>query len=60
MESYRRNIHTRFDTTFHLEWIRKYRQKLLQADVGIRLRQLEREICSELEWRSSRVTDESR
>ena len=30
-------------------WITKYRKKLLQADVGIRLRQLVRDICSELE-----------
>jgi hypothetical protein len=39
MEPYRRTAHTRFDTKFHLEWIRKYRQKLPQAEVGIRLRQ---------------------
>ena len=49
MEHYRRTAHTRFDIKFHLVWITKYRKKLLQADVAIRLRQLVRVICSELE-----------
>ena len=30
-------------------WITKYRKKLLRADVGVRLRQIVRDICSELE-----------
>ena len=30
-------------------WITKDRKKLLQADVGIRLRQVVRDICSEME-----------
>ena len=49
MEHYRRTAHTRFDIKFHLVRITKYRNKLLQADVGVRLRQLVRDICSELE-----------
>ena len=49
MEHYRRTAHTRFDIKFHLVWITKYRKKLLRADVAIRLRQLVRDICSELE-----------
>ena len=49
MEHYRRTAHTRFDLKYHFVWITKYRKKLLRADVGVRLRQIVREICSELE-----------
>ena len=46
MEHYRRTAHTRFDIKFHLVWITKYRKKLLQAEVGPRLRQIVRTICA--------------
>ncbi len=49
MEHYRRTSHTRFDIKFHLVWITKYRKKLLRGDVGLRLRQIVRTICAELE-----------
>jgi putative transposase len=49
MEHYRRTSHTRFDLKYHFVWITKYRKKLLQADVGVRLRQIVRDICAELE-----------
>jgi putative transposase len=49
MEHYRRTAHTRFDITFHLVWITKYRKKLLRADGAIRPRHLVRDIGSELE-----------
>jgi putative transposase len=49
MEHYRRTAHTRFDIKSHLVWITEYRKKLLQADVGVRPRQLVRDIHSELE-----------
>ena len=49
MEHYRRTSHTRFDLKYHFVWITKARKKLLQADVGVRLRQIVRDICSELE-----------
>lgn len=49
MEDYRRTAHTRFDLKYHFVWITKYRKKWLRADVAVRLRQLVREICSELE-----------
>jgi putative transposase len=54
MEHYRRTAHTRFDIKYHLVWITKYRKKLLRGDVAIRLRQLVRDICAELEVESSR------
>ena len=49
MEHYRRTAHTRFDIKFHLVWITKYRKKLLRGEVGVRLRQIVRTICAELE-----------
>src|SRR6476659_8291021 len=49
MEHYRRTAHTRFDIKFHMVWITKYRKKLLRGDVGLRLRQIVRTICAELE-----------
>ncbi len=49
MEHYRRTAHTRFDIKLHLVWITKYRKKLLRGDVGLRLRQIVRTICAELE-----------
>jgi putative transposase len=49
MEHYRRTAHTRFDIKLHPVWITKYRKKLLRGDVGVRLRQIVRTICAELE-----------
>jgi putative transposase len=49
MEPDRRTAHTRFDITFHLVWITKYRRKLLRADGATRPQQLVRDIGSELE-----------
>ena len=49
MDHYRRTAHTRFDPKYHFVWITKYRKKLLQGNVGVRLRHIVREICSELE-----------
>jgi putative transposase len=49
MEHYRRTAHTRFDIKFHLVWITKHRKKLLRGHVGLRLRQIVRTICAELE-----------
>src|SRR3954468_8982350 len=49
MEHYRRTAHTRFDLKYHFVWITKYRKKLLRADVAVCLRQLVRDIGSELE-----------
>ncbi len=49
MDHYRRTAHTRYDLKYHFVWITKYRKKLLRADVAVRLRQLVRDICTELE-----------
>ena len=47
MEQHRRTLDTRFDLNFL--WITKYRMRLLQADVGIRVRQIVRDNCSKME-----------
>jgi putative transposase len=49
MEHYRRTAHTRFDIKLDLVWITKYRKTLLRGEVGVRLRQIVRTICAELE-----------
>ena len=49
MEHYRRTAHTRFDLKYHFVWITKYRKPILRGDVGVRLRQIVRDICAELE-----------
>ncbi|MDD5723438.1 MAG: IS200/IS605 family transposase, partial [Syntrophales bacterium] len=49
MEYYRRTGHTRFDIKYHLVWITKYRKQLLRGEIAVRLRQIVRDICAELE-----------
>jgi len=45
MENYRASAHTRFDIKYHFVWTTKYRKAVLAGEVGIRLRELVREIC---------------
>ena len=45
MENYRTASHTRFDIKYHFVWTTKYRKELLTGQVGLRLRELVREIC---------------
>jgi REP-associated tyrosine transposase len=45
MEHYRTSAHTRFDLKYHFVWISKYRKALLGGAVGVRLRELVREVC---------------
>ncbi len=44
MEHYKRGSHTVWDCKYHLVWTTKYRYQLLGGDVGIRYRELLREI----------------
>jgi len=46
MQLYRVTSHTRFDLKYHLIWITKYRKPVLAGKVGLRVRQLIREICA--------------
>ena len=45
MENYRTSAHTRFDIKYHFVWTTKYRKSVLTGPVGIRLRELVREVC---------------
>ena len=45
MENYRTGSHSRFDIKYHFVWVTKYRKSILTGVVGIRVRELVREIC---------------
>ncbi|MBA2116851.1 IS200/IS605 family transposase [Bremerella alba] len=45
MENYRTSSHSRFDIKFHFVWVTKYREPILTGEVGVRLRELVREVC---------------
>lgn len=45
MQYYRTTSHTTFDCTYHIVWITKYRYPVLVGDIGIRVRDLTRQIC---------------
>jgi putative transposase len=45
MENYRTGAHCRFDIKLHFVWVTKYRKRVLAGPVGLRLRDLVREIC---------------
>ena len=45
MEHYRTGPHSRFDLKYHFVWVTKYRKGVLVGEVGIRLRELVREVC---------------
>ncbi len=47
MQRYRTGSHTRYDLKVHLVWIPKYRKKILTGAVGIAVRDLIRQICTE-------------
>ncbi len=48
MKEYRRGSHSVFQLHVHLVWYTKYRKKVLVQDVGLRLRDLCWQICSDL------------
>lgn len=45
MENYRTSSHSRYDLKYHFVWVRKYRKAVLVGEVGVRVRELVREIC---------------
>ena len=44
-ERYHHGGHTRYDIKYHVVWVTKYRYPVLKGDVGLRARDLIREIC---------------
>lgn len=49
MKDYKRGSHAVFDCKYHLVWITKYRYPVLAGDVGLRTRELLRDIARSLE-----------
>ncbi|RYZ79221.1 MAG: IS200/IS605 family transposase [Proteobacteria bacterium] len=49
MSEYRRGSHSVFEIHLHLVWVTKYRRKILEGAVGVRLRELVRQVCSQHE-----------
>ena len=45
MRSYRKGSHTVHDLKVHLVWITKYRYTVLAQNIGIRLREIIRQVC---------------
>ncbi len=45
MEHYRTGSHSRFDIKYHFVWVTKYRKGILTGFVGVRLREVVREVC---------------
>lgn len=45
MENYRKGAHTVFDCKYHIVWVTKYRYTVLTGEIGLRLRELVRQIC---------------
>ena len=45
MTEYRKGAHTVYDIKYHLVWVTKYRYKVLRGEIGIRGRELIRQIC---------------
>ena len=49
MTDYRHGSHSVFAIHLHLVWVTKYRKPILTGDIGIRVRDLLREICGQQE-----------
>ena len=45
MRSYRKSSHAVYDLRVHLIWITKYRYEVLTKEVGLRTRELIRQVC---------------
>ena len=44
-EAYRKGSHTIYDIQYHFVWVTKYRFQVLKGDVGLRAREVIRQIC---------------
>ena len=49
MTDYRHGAHTVFRIHLHIVWVTKYRKPVMTGEVGLRLRELIREICGNSE-----------
>jgi putative transposase len=46
---YRTGSHTKYKIEYHFVWVTKYRFKILEGDIGLRVRELVRQTCEHLE-----------
>jgi putative transposase len=49
VKDYRHGAHTVYEIHLHLVWVTKYRRPVLVGDVGLRVRELIRQVCLEQE-----------
>ena len=49
MKEYRHGAHSVFEIHLHLVWTTKYRKRVLAGEVGVRVRELIREVCRQHE-----------
>lgn len=47
--SYRKTSHSVYDLKYHIVWVTKYRYQVLRGGVGVRTRELIRQICTTLD-----------
>ena len=47
--SYRKTSHAVYDLKYHLVWITKYRKPVLRGKIALRLRELVRQTCAQLD-----------
>ena len=45
MAEYRKGAHTVHDLKYHFVWVTKYRYQVLQGEIGVRARDIIREVC---------------
>ena len=49
MKEYRHGAHSVFEIHLHLVWTTKYRKRIMAGEVGLRVRELTREVCRQHE-----------
>jgi len=47
MQYFKKTSHTKYDCTYHIIWITKYRYPVLVGDIAVKARDLIRRICEE-------------
>ena len=45
MAEYRKGAHTVYDLKYHIVWATKYRYHVLKGEIGVRVRDIIREVC---------------
>lgn len=48
MATYSTSSHAKFHNRYHIVWVTKYRYKVLNTEIRLRIREITRQICSQL------------